>query len=243
MNDAISAMPSEIRKLLAGSLDRVENIGRSGASVLMSAEMCLKIAPEGTLQRAAVMQEYFHKKGLSAALVKYIQSNGRDYLLMRRVPGRYACDGQLMSEPKKLARRIGEIVRMLHETDASDCPLTDANRLAYDALCMELGDSQALNRPMPECCDILKSDVLIHGDCCLPNIFFDAERFGGFVDLGESGMGDRHFDLYWAAWSLGYNLSTDQYRDDFLDAYGRDAIDIERAALCAYIANPKGSPV
>ncbi len=237
MNDTLSALPSEIHKLIAGSPARAENIGRSGAKVLMSADMCLKIAPKGTLRRAAVMQEYFHKKGLSAPLEKYIQSDGWDYLLMRRVRGKHALDRQLMSEPKQLAWRIGEAVRMLHETDASDCPLTDANRIAYDALCRELGDSEALHHPMPARFDILKSDVLIHGDCCLPNLFFDGEQFSGFVDLGESGLGDRHFDLYWAMWSLGYNLGTDQYKDDFLDAYGRDAIDTERTRLCAYIAS------
>ena len=241
MNDVFSALPGEIYRLIAGSPAQIDDIGRSCAKVLMSEEMCLKIAPQGSLRRAAVMQEYFHKKGLSAPLVKYVQSNGQDFLLMRRVSGSYACDSRLMSDPVNLARRIGEAVRMLHETDASDCPLKDANRIAYDAMCAELSGVEALNCPMPERFRILKNDALIHGDCCLPNIFFEGDRFCGFVDLGESGLGDRHFDLYWAAWSLGYNLGTDQYRDDFLDAYGRDAIDIERAKLCAYIANPKGS--
>lgn len=233
----MNGLTSEIHKLIAGSPARAENIGRSGAKVLMSEEMCLKIAPEGTLERAAVMQEYFYKKGLSAPLIKYIQSNGQDYLLMQRVRGRYACDKSLMSEPKKLARRIGEAVRMLHEIDASDCPLADANRLAYDALCRFLGDAAALNSPvMSSRYSILKTDVLIHGDCCLPNIFFEDGSFSGFVDLGESGLGDRHFDLYWAQWSLGYNLGTNEYKDEFLDAYGRDVIDKERALLCRFIA-------
>ena len=237
MNGSFDAMPDELRRLIAGKPARAEDIGRSDAKVLMSEDMCLKIAPAGTLERAAVMQEYFHKKGFSAPLVKYIQSNGLDYLLMGRVRGVYACDKKLMSEPKQLARRIGEAVRLLHEADGADCPLRDANRRAYDALCREIGDADAPNKPMPERFSILKSDVLIHGDCCLPNILFDGNSFGGFVDLGESGLGDRHFDLYWAMWSLGYNLGTDRYNADFLDAYGRDVIDEERARLCAYIAS------
>ncbi len=239
MNDMLFALPDEICRSFAGSLVRPENIGRSGAQVLMSEDMCLKIAPHGSLRRAAMMQEYFYKKGLSAPLVQYVQSNGQDFLLMQRVRGRYACDKSLMSDGRRLARRIGEVVRRLHEIDASDCPLRDANRIAYDALCAEFSDNDALNRPISKRMSILKSDVLIHGDCCLPNIFFEGDCFSGFVDLGEAGLGDRHFDLYWAAWSLGYNLGTDEYKNDFLDAYGRDVIDSERAALCAYIADPK----
>ncbi len=237
MKNCFETLPDELHRLIAGSPAQAENIGRSGAKVLLSVDLCLKIAAEGSLQRAAVMQEYFHKKGLSAPLVKYIQSGGQDFLLMGRVRGTHACDKRLMSEPKKLAWRIGEAVRLLHETDAADCPLRDANRHAYDAFCREIGNADALSRPMPACFDILKADTLIHGDCCLPNIFFEGGRFSGFVDLGESGLGDRHFDLYWAMWSLSYNLGTDAYREAFLDAYGRDVIDEERARLCAYIAS------
>ena len=44
-------------------------------------------------------------------------------------------------------------------------------------------------------------------------------------------MGDRHFDLCWALWSLNYNLKTPRFNDRLLDAYGRDAVDdLRRAA-------------
>jgi kanamycin kinase len=227
MRNLFETLPDALHRLLAGSPARPENIGRSGARVLLSEDMCLKIAPRGSLERAAVMQEYFHKKGLSAPLIKYLQTEEQDYLLMGRVRGTHACDRQLMSEPKKLARRIGEVIRMLHETDASDCPLADVNRRNYDALNDPVLDSR---------CSILRNDVLVHGDCCLPNLFFDGDAFCGFVDLGEAGLGDRHFDLYWAEWSLEYNLGTNEYRDDLLNAYGRDAIDKNRAMLCRLIS-------
>jgi kanamycin kinase len=34
-------------------------------------------------------------------------------------------------------------------------------------------------------------------------------------------------DLYWAIWSLEYNLKTDRYTDYFLDQYGRENIDFQ----------------
>ena len=208
-----------------------ESIGRSGADVFRIGDMYLKTAPEGELVRSAQAQEYFHKKGLSAPLLAFEQDNGRDWLLVKSVPGAYACSRSFMSQPDRLARILGETVRMLHETDASDCPLTDANARALAAYEKEAG--AAFDGDL----SVLKKDVLIHGDMCLPNIFFIEDyRFTGFIDLGDSGLGDRHFDLYWAMWSLAYNLKTDAYNETFLTAYGRDAFDPVRYEVCAAIS-------
>ena len=53
----------------------------------------------------------------------------------------------------------------------------------------------------------------------------DNWRFSGFIDLGNGGVGDRHVDLFWGAWTLNFNLGTDQYRERFFDAYGKDRVD------------------
>jgi kanamycin kinase len=52
----------------------------------------------------------------------------------------------------------------------------------------------------------------------------DNWRFSGFIDVGNGGIGDRHVDLFWGAWTLNFNLGTDAYKDRFLDAYGRDLV-------------------
>ena len=79
----------------------------------------------------------------------------------------------------------------------------------------------------------LQSKVLLHGDYCLPNIILDNWKFSGFIDLDCAGVGDRHIDLFWGVWTLGFNLKTNQYRDRFLDAYGRDKIDEELLKVVA----------
>lgn len=71
----------------------------------------------------------------------------------------------------------------------------------------------------------LKSRVLLHGDYCLPNIILNNWKLSGFVDVGNGGVGDRHIDLLWGIWSLGFNMKADMYRGRFLDAYGRDKAD------------------
>ena len=55
----------------------------------------------------------------------------------------------------------------------------------------------------------------------------DDWRFSGFIDLGNGGVGDKHIDLFWGAWTLNFNLKTDKYRNRFLDAYGRSDIEEE----------------
>ncbi|HEY8420068.1 MAG TPA: phosphotransferase [Clostridia bacterium] len=74
---------------------------------------------------------------------------------------------------------------------------------------------------------LLKSDTLIHGDYCLPNVILNDWRFSGFIDVGNGGVGDKHVDIFWATWSLWFNLKTNKYTNYFIDAYGRDKIDNE----------------
>ena len=76
---------------------------------------------------------------------------------------------------------------------------------------------------------------MLHGDYCLPNILLDDWRFSGFIDLGGAGIGDKHVDLYWGAWTLNFNLKTDKYRKRFFDVYGRDEVDEELISLIGVI--------
>ena len=81
----------------------------------------------------------------------------------------------------------------------------------------------------------LKSDILTHGDYCLPNIMLSNWKFSGFIDVGSGGLGDRHMDLLWGRWSLRFNLKTTRFCDRFLDAYGREDIEPELLRAIAAI--------
>ena len=81
---------------------------------------------------------------------------------------------------------------------------------------------------------LLKTDAFIHGDACLPNfILKDADYFSCFIDLGLADFSDRHIDLFWAVWSLNYNLHDPKYAELFLDYYGREQVDINKLRLVA----------
>jgi kanamycin kinase len=63
----------------------------------------------------------------------------------------------------------------------------------------------------------------------------DNFKFSGFIDLGNGGVGDRHIDLFWGAWTLAFNLKTDKYRQRFFDCYGRESIDEEKIRTVSVI--------
>ena len=194
----------------------------------------LKKAPKGKLQSEAALTRFFHLKGFGPELLCY-ESLEEDWMLTARISGEDCTHQQYLSQPKRLCDTLAEKLRMLHETDFSGCPIENrteqylqtarhnrsckANEAGWgyasidEAWCVIETQSH-----------LLKTDTLIHGDYCLPNIMLDNWHFTGFIDLDNAGVGDRHVDLFWGAWSLGYNLKTDAYRSRFFDAYGRDKV-------------------
>ena len=207
----------------------------------------LKAAPKGTLAREAALTGYFHQKGLATEVLAY-ESLEHDWLLTRKVPGEDCVYSAYLQDPLRLCDTLGQLLRMLHDTEASDCPVTDhtdfylataaenyrEGKFAPSCLC-PYATAEAAWAAVEEGKQLLKRDVLLHGDYCLPNIMLDNWRFSGFIDLDHGGIGDRHVDLYWGIWSLQFNLKTLQYTERFLDAYGKDQVDMDMLRCIAAI--------
>lgn len=207
----------------------------------------LKRSAKGTLKTEAEMTSFFHSKGMGAEVISYI-SEGADWLLTSAIKGEDCTFKAYLDDPKRLCDLLAIKLRELHETDFSHCPVKDrmsayvstaiANFKAgqYDAsyylsngsIAPAIGD---IYKFAMDNAHLFKSDVLLHGDYCLPNTMLDNWRFSGFIDVGNGGVGDRHVDLYWGAWTLNFNLKTDTYRERFFDAYGRDKVDTEMIRL------------
>lgn len=238
----VSEYPDELKPFILGA--KVYDSSCSPeARVLFIDKDCgyyLKSAPKGSLKREALMDSYFHKKNLGADVLSYI-SRERDWLLTEKLRGEDCTHAQYMSDPKRMCDTVATLLRTLHEIDFSDCPVknrtldyletVEANFKAgvYDTSLFREGegfeDAQSAWKFVDKKRSLLKNDTLIHGDYCLPNIMLDDWKFSGFIDLGNGGVGDRHIDLFWGAWTLNFNLKTDKYRERFFDCYGRDAID------------------
>lgn len=195
------------------------------------------------------MTRYFHHKGLGPEVLAY-ESNSLDWLLTRRVPGEDCIDPMYLQDPQRLCDTTAQLLRMLHDTSAEDCPVSrTADYIAtaqknylenrYDSSLFpdNWGYSSAEEawNVVEANAKYLNADILLHGDFCLPNIMLDNWRFSGFIDLDGSGLGDRHIDLFWGIWSLQFNLKTDRYRSRFLDVYGRELVNEDIfPIICAF---------
>lgn len=200
----------------------------------------LKRAGAGELERECEMTECFYKHSLSVRVCEYFSDGEYDWLLTRAASGDDCVHQKYLGEPERLCDKLAEALRRLHETDFSFCPaqsrteeyllLAEKNYRdgifdpSHSSRFKTAEDAWEVARHGKE---LLCSDSLIHGDFCLPNIIIDDWKRVTYIDVDHSGVGDRHIDLYWCAWSLRYNLGTDRYRDRLFDAYGRDAIDTD----------------
>ena len=247
----LTLFPADVRPLLTGAAiydsscspeARVYFIDRDGG-------IYLKTAAAGTLQAEADKTRFFHKKGLGAEVLAYLTEGERDWFATRAVRGEDCTHADYLAEPTRLSDLLGETLRWLHEMPTDGCPapdylhqyttLVESNYRSGNYDKSAFPDSFGY-RSAEEAWDVfsksrhlLKADTLIHGDYCLPNIMLDSWHFSGFIDLGNSGVADRHIDLFWGAWTLGFNLHTDAYRDRFFDAYGRDRVDEDALRVVA----------
>ncbi|MBQ9746981.1 MAG: aminoglycoside 3'-phosphotransferase [Clostridia bacterium] len=243
----LSLFPECLRIFLAGA-DVWDSSSSPQARVYFINKACgyyLKTAEKGALSREAELARYFHAKGLAPEVLAYV-SEERDYMLTERARGEDMTFRKYLDEPKKLCEVSAELLRALHEQDFSACPVQDhtSRYLAtaesnfragvYDlSYSPEFSTAQEAYAFLQQNAHRLKNEVLLHGDYCLPNIILDGWRFSGFIDVGNGGVGDRHVDLYWGAWTLAFNLGTDAYRARFLDAYGRDKAEEEKLRIIA----------
>ncbi len=210
--------------------------------------MYLKSAPAGSLSREAAMDEYFHSLGLGPEVLAY-HSAEKDWLLTQAVRGEDCLHPDYLADPKRLAETMAQMLSDLHHRDHRACPVQDHTERylsrarenyaagAYDTALFpdnwgysspeEAWAVVAANAPY------LKTDTLLHGDYCLPNIILDSWKPSGFIDVGGGGVGDKHIDLFWGSWTLNYNLKTDKYSGWFLDAYGRNQFEPEMLRVVA----------
>jgi aminoglycoside phosphotransferase len=124
-------------------------------------------------------------------VVGFLQAAGDDWLITRALDGVPMFHPSVGWSPLRVAEALGEILRGLHATDATDCPF-------------------GARRP---------GHVLVHGDFCLPNVLVQDGRLSGLVDLGGAGLASPEIDLAAGVWTLQYNYGRGLGRA-FLEAYG-----------------------
>ena len=208
----------------------------------------LKIAPQGSLKVEADMTTFFYEHQLGPEVFFYL-CHDKDWLLTRAAQGQTCIEQRYLDNPQRLCEVTATLLRRLHELNTEECPVQNRTETYLASLDKNLHTVSDFHTTLPPSFGIhsqeearaialagkanLKTDTLIHGDYCLPNILLDRWHFDAFIDVGGGGVGDKHIDLFWGIWSLGYNLKTWDFTDRFLDAYGREAVDEELLRIVA----------
>ena len=231
--------PEEFRPLLAGAKVYDSSCSPEARTLYSDAGYYVKIAPKGKLALEADLGRRFGEMGLGVEVMMYLSSD-RDYLVTRSADGEDLT--HLLHDPEGICRVLADGLQRIHSCSVKGLPLS--------AKLTEYTDSGGFNEYLrmayigihsrEEALSViqahggrLKRDTFIHGDACLPNVICRDGTFATFIDCGLAGRGDRHIDLFWAIWSLQFNLKTEQYTDHFLELYGREYVDFEILKLAA----------
>ena len=204
--------------------------------------MYLKSAKSGSLKQEADMDAYFSSLDLGPEVLEY-HSENQDWLLTRAVTGEDCLHPDYLADPKRLTDTIAGMLYDLHHREHSHCPVqnhtqryitraTENYRTGrFDAALFPdnwgYTSAEEAWAVVDANAKYLRTDTLLHGDYCLPNIMLNAWKPSGFIDVGGGGVGDRHVDLFWGAWTLNFNLKTDVWSGRFLEAYGRENFEPE----------------
>ena len=242
----IGIFPPCVRKYLEDS--RIYDSSSSNISVYYSdAGYYVKVAEKGRLAHEAELAKLFCSLGIGAEVLVYF-STDKDYLVTREAAGTDLT--HCTDKPEMICRILAESLKMLHSQKCEELKISPAFS-EYLEIAGKETDKVFKATPVTEYFGItrteaardivsanvrrLTADTFIHGDACLPNVIQHCGKFSAFIDFTMSGKGDKHIDLYWAIWSLWYNLKTAEYSDVFLDRYGRDSFEFELIRTVAAI--------
>jgi kanamycin kinase len=145
----------------------------------------LKSSPKGTLEREAAMTRYFYSIGLSTEVLVYI-SDERDWLLTSKIHGDDCVSEKYLKQPERLCDTLAQQLAFLHSKDFADCPIQNHTELYITNAKQNKinGTFDKSNFPdsfgytsaeeawgiVKKYGHLLKTDTLLHGDYCLPNI-------------------------------------------------------------------------
>lgn len=221
----MTELPQSIQRKLSGADFSQDETGMSGSQVYLWEKQVLKIQEDNEEARS----EYEIMRWLRGVLpvpevLAYEREGGRSYLLMTRIAGKMACAEEYMRDPVRLTGMLADTLKALWRVDTADCPcrwgidrklamaeywvehgMIDMENVEPDtygeggfASPAQLYRWLAAHKPEEE-------PVLVHGDFCLPNLFFQGDRLEGLIDLGRTGIGDKWQDIALCYRSLLHN--------------------------------------
>ncbi|MCD9022595.1 aminoglycoside 3'-phosphotransferase [Cohnella silvisoli] len=212
----------------------------------------LKVTPKGQMQSEAQMTDYLSKHGVCPNVLIYTSDESRDYLITNRIMGTDAASDEYLAQPSRLTDVFANCLSSFHRIEYVGCSRVNGlsemiiraegnykEGKAEKGILRYLGYTSVDAAYKDMVClygNVCEDKVIVHGDYCLPNMIVHDFENRGLIDVGYSGVGDRHYDIFWGLWSLEYNLKSDKYADRFIQAYGGQNVDQERLRLCGLLS-------
>lgn len=248
MNDI--NIPDNIRRFIDGKSYSFDDIGMSGSQIMIFADSVLKrVKYRKENEETVQMMRWLEGKIPIPRVICFERDFEYQYLLMSKVSGKMSCDEYYLEHPKELLGLLAEAMKMLWSVDISDCPRNrniDAElkeaRYRVENNLVDLDNAEPTTfgdggfKDPKELLQWLEDNrpdyepVLSHGDFCLPNIFIENGGISGFIDLGDTGIGDKWRDIALCYRSLKHNFDGSfggKVYPDFHPEMLFDALEIE----------------
>jgi len=187
--------PDNINKIVEGLTFSKDLLGRSEDMVLnFENKYILKVSSDcHSLENEKEKNDWVSDQLKGPKTLAFEIENGKAYYLRECINGDNLISKRFLDDPKLLIELCIDVVNILRSI-SNDCPFMASHS---------------------------EGTSFIHGDLCLPNIYVDKNNsFLGFIDLGESGLGDPFYDYAWLIWSIEYNLGSKEYTNELLSALG-----------------------
>ena len=186
--------PQKIEEIVKDIKYTVDCVGRSEDEVyIFEDKYILKISKnKKRLKDEKNRIDFLSKCNIpNSKSIIYLEENDKCYYLRTCIKGYSLIDKKIINNPELLIDILVKVIEILRNLDNYNCPFKSKDSIGND---------------------------FVHGDLCLPNIYVDDNNnFAGFIDLDNSGLGDKWYDYSWLLWSLEYNLKTDKYNKVLLD--------------------------
>ncbi|HOP12306.1 MAG TPA: phosphotransferase [Oscillospiraceae bacterium] len=194
----------------------------------------LKITNDGYLQNEPEMSGFLSDYGLAPKVIAFCRKGENGWLLTETVKGDNTLN-LIEKNPKETLFAFGKTLRKLHDLPIRDCPCENRAETMLKHAAGKFFEGKAEAALLEYCGVKTPADAysemlllskyagkpcVIHGDACLPNLIIGEEQ-AKFIDCGNGGIGDRNYDLFWALWSIHFNLETERFDRDFWHGYGK----------------------
>ena len=252
-----------IKNLIKGATI-YDKSGYSGNSVLIAKSSTnayvIKISRSEDLFEEYISYNYFYKNNLTSKPINYFNENGYEIMIAEFIDLPTAAD--YFDSYQSIAEFLGKELYKFHNRnfigfndeelkvftskyDRSFAKALDNDvPLIYMVMYNGENDVGKMKKYLIDNKDMLhKNEVFVHGDMNPHNIFIDSSHNLKYIDFRDSGLCNKHYDIFWTLFMIiifsGIINDKDKIKDCeeiFINSYGKENINEGELLFFKYFA-------